>query len=138
MNDQWARSSEYDPEVLEESALAMAQATVQKAMSESGTSKAELARRLERPRSFISRLMSGSHNLTVKTMARALVACGYEIEFGMTPIRWNWMPEEANVSAVILDCEEQVPALEEGTLLSASINSRAAGCSPLVLGVSTV
>ncbi len=70
-----------DIEVLEEAALAMAQSVIQNAIGESGITRAEVARRMERDRSIISRMLSGSHNLTVKTMARSLAACGFEVRF---------------------------------------------------------
>jgi len=94
-----------DLEVIEESALAMAQSTIQNAITKSGISRAEMARRMNRNRSFISRLLSGSHNLTVKTMARGLAVCGFEVRFQAVALEWNWAsspkPEE---------CEEVVPA----------------------------
>lgn len=80
-----------DVEVIEESALAFAQATIQNAMDESGVSRAEMARRMGRNRAFISRILSGSHNLTVRTMAKAMAACGFEIQFSRVPIEWNWV-----------------------------------------------
>jgi transcriptional regulator with XRE-family HTH domain len=79
-----------DIEVLEESALAMAQSTIQNAIIDAGISKSDLARRMEIGRSGISRILSGSHNLTIKTMARALAGCGYEVRFEAAPIVWNW------------------------------------------------
>jgi len=79
-----------DVDVLEEAALAMAQAVIQNAINRSGISRAELARRLKRQRSFVSRMLSGDHNLTVKTMARALAACGEEVRLGSERINWNW------------------------------------------------
>lgn len=78
-----------DPEILEEAALATAQVTIQNAIDEAGISRAELARTMERPRSFISRMLSGNHNLTVKTMARALAACGFEAVFDYRPTAWS-------------------------------------------------
>jgi hypothetical protein len=79
-----------DTDVLEEGALAMAQATIQNAINESNITRIELARRMNCHRSFITRMLSGSHNLTIKTMARSMAACGYEVRFKMTPIQWNW------------------------------------------------
>jgi ribosome-binding protein aMBF1 (putative translation factor) len=79
-----------DLDILEEAALAMAQAVVQNAINRSGISRAELARRLNRSRSFVSRMLCGDHNLTVKTMARALAACGEEVRLGSEPITWAW------------------------------------------------
>lgn len=85
-----SRDYEPDLDILEEAALAMAQATLQNAIDRSGISRAELARRLNRPRSFISKMLTGTHNLTVKTMARALAACGQEVRFGSEPLVWSW------------------------------------------------
>ena len=127
MNDHWiahSREGSPDLEVLEESALAMAQATIQNAMDESEISKADLARSMNRPRSFITRMLSGHHNLTVKTMSRSLLACGYQIEFDMVPIIWNWPASDTTES----ECKE-VPS-PEGTLLLASLSSLAAECPP--------
>ena len=78
-----------DVEVLSESALAQAQATIQNAMDQAQISRADLARSMERSRSYVSRMLSGSHNLTIKTMARATLACGYEVKFGLTATQWN-------------------------------------------------
>lgn len=124
MNEQWIACGREDPdlEVLSESALAMAQATMQNAVDQSKISRATLARRMDAPRSFITRMLSGSHNLTIKTMARCLAACGYEMEFGLTPIRWNWLAVEPQPTQCIT-----VPS-SEGTLLLANVDSLVAGC----------
>jgi hypothetical protein len=82
--------SDIDLDVVVESSLAMAQATIQKAMRESNLRNAELADRLERPRSFVSKMLNGSHNLTVKTLARAMAVCGYELTWAYQPIQWGW------------------------------------------------
>jgi transcriptional regulator with XRE-family HTH domain len=90
--NQWVGSmnNPIDIEVLEESALAMAQSTIQNVILESNISKSDLARRMEIGRSGITRMLSGSHNLTIKTMARALAVCGREVRFEAVPILWNW------------------------------------------------
>jgi transcriptional regulator with XRE-family HTH domain len=85
-----------DPEILEESALATAQATIQNAIDQKKISRADLARAMGRPPSFISRMLSGSHNLTIRTMARALAACGFEAHFSYGPIQWGWLNEETS------------------------------------------
>jgi hypothetical protein len=85
--------TEVDVDVIVESALAMAQATIQKAMREGEVRNVDLATRLGRPRSFISKMLSGSHNLTVKTLARALAVCGYELTWQYRPIQWGWVKE---------------------------------------------
>ena len=87
----------------------MAQSTIQKAINESGVSRSDLARRMQCHRSFVSRMLTGSHNLTVKTMARSLAACGFEVRFEAVPIEWTW----ANPPALI---EDEVPA-DAGTTM---------------------
>lgn len=87
----WVRvKSSIDLEVLEESALAMAQSAIQNAMNEAQISRAEMARKMVRNRSIVSRILSGHHNLTIKTMARALAACNSEVRFEVVPLEWNW------------------------------------------------
>jgi plasmid maintenance system antidote protein VapI len=76
-----------DAELIEETALAMAQATIQNAMTAAQIRRADLAAKMERPRSFVSRMLKGDHNLTIKTFARALAACGFELRFNYLPIQ---------------------------------------------------
>ena len=99
-----------DHEILEESALAMAQSAIQNAINQAGISRADLARKMGRPRSFISLMLSGSHNLTVKTMSRALAACGFEIRFQRVPIVWNWKTH------VAVQSEESLPVQTGSTM----------------------
>ena len=87
--------TDYDVDVVVETSLAMAQATIQTAMRESKIRNADLAERLDRPRSFISKMLSGSHNLTVKTLSRAMAACGYELTGQYQPIQWGWVADDA-------------------------------------------
>lgn len=123
MSEKWVSGrDEPDFEILTESALALAQSTIQNAMDKADLSKADLARKMAHPRSYISRILSGSHNLTVKTMARALLACGYEIEFGMKPIEWHWVREPQPVIC------NTVPSVQEGTLVPAVGGLLAVGC----------
>ncbi len=86
--DKVSRPIDFD--VLEESALAMAQSVLQKAINEAQISQSDLARRMRCNRSVVSRMLRGNHNLTIGTMARALAACGSEIRFQTVPIDWNW------------------------------------------------
>jgi len=59
-------------------------------MNESQVSKSELARKMQCNRSMVTRILNGSHNLTVRTMARALAACHAEVRFQAVPIEWSW------------------------------------------------
>jgi transcriptional regulator with XRE-family HTH domain len=65
-----------DFDQIEETAMALAQGTIGCAMREYGISNSELARRMRVHRSAITRMLSGNHNLTIKTFALALAACG--------------------------------------------------------------
>ncbi len=62
-----------------------------------------VAEKMSRPRSFVTRMLSGSHNLTVKTFARALAACGYELKLSYGPIQWGWAPHQMNLCAEDID-----------------------------------
>jgi transcriptional regulator with XRE-family HTH domain len=87
----------------------MAQSTIQDAILKAGISRSDLARRMECNRSMVSRMLSGSHNLTIKTMARALAACGFEARFQHVPIVWTWKAKPIDRS------QEQLPALAGST-----------------------
>ena len=78
--------TEDELESLEGITLAMAQSEIQAAMDESGLKPSQLAERIGRPRSFISKILRGDHNLSMRTMARVFGACGFEIRFGRAPI----------------------------------------------------
>jgi transcriptional regulator with XRE-family HTH domain len=92
---QWANPRDWvdgavDLDIIEEAALAAAQSTIHNAITKSGISRSEMARRMGRNRSFITHMMKGAHNLTVKTLARSLAVCGYEVKFQPVALEWNW------------------------------------------------
>lgn len=65
--------------------LAIAQAVIYNSMQKAGISRAELARRMGRPRSIVTRMLSGNANLTVKTLATAIAACGFQLVIATKP-----------------------------------------------------
>lgn len=77
-------------EILEEAALAGAQSSMYNAIRESGLTRAEVARRMGSARSFVTRMLQDDHNLTIRTYARALAACGFECRFGRAKIDPAW------------------------------------------------
>lgn len=79
-----------DLDVVEETAIAMAQATIESTAKMVGLSRSGLASEMGRPRSFITRIMGGNHNITVRTLARALGACGFQLKFERMPLGWVW------------------------------------------------
>ena len=116
MDDRWVREN-IDFEVLSESALARAQATIQNAMDQAKISRAHLARSMNRPPSFVSRILNGNHNLTIKTMARVALACGSEIDFSLMPVEWNPIIEEPQQMEIGEDVRQK-----EGVLLPVSLH----------------
>ena len=94
-----ARKEPVDFEILQESALAFAQATMQNAINDSGIKRADLARRMGKQRSYVTRMLRGDHNLTIKTFALALAACGYRARFAYGPLYWNWMSTKRDCPA---------------------------------------
>ena len=66
----------------EELALAMAQFEMENALNDSGLRRTDIAKRLGVTRPFIAKMLRGDYNLTVKSMARVMAACGYELRFG--------------------------------------------------------
>jgi transcriptional regulator with XRE-family HTH domain len=54
-------------------------------MREQRVTKAELARRLGKSRAYITQMLSGSRNLTVRTLAEAACALGVEVKLAAVP-----------------------------------------------------
>lgn len=106
-----------DVELVQGSSLAMAQATIQGALNRRKLSRAELAKRMGRQRSFVTRMMSGDYNMTIKTFALALAACAYRPTFGFAPITWRWADENDSPKIVNRD---MVPAGAGTSMLAAS------------------
>jgi transcriptional regulator with XRE-family HTH domain len=94
-NFTWDSRSPIDTQVVAETALAIAQSTICNAMMEAELTNSGLARKMGISRSFVSRMLNGSHNLTVKTFAKALAACGFEIAFERRPLKSRWISEAA-------------------------------------------
>jgi hypothetical protein len=107
------RTAAVDLQILQESALAIAQATIQNAMDESGLKPSTLAERMGKKRPFISRMLRGNHNMTIATFALALGACGYRVKLGYGPLNWKWVTDPPNTS-----CERSVSA-SAGTFMLA-------------------
>ena len=68
-----------DTSIVEESAIARAQCLVQQAMDAAHLLPPALARKMKRSSQFGAYVLQS--NLTIRTLARALAACGYEVEF---------------------------------------------------------
>lgn len=72
-------------ELAREGMIVEATEAIAVALEQSGISRAELARRLGRHRSFVTRLLSGPRNLTVATVGEVLDALGFEGNIELRP-----------------------------------------------------
>jgi transcriptional regulator with XRE-family HTH domain len=75
------------PEYWEEGAVLDFTEALHDAMEEQGTTRTELARRLGTSQAYITRVLSGRANFTLKTMARLALALGLQLEVGLAPQR---------------------------------------------------
>lgn len=56
-------------------------------MDSNEVSKAELARRLGRTRAYITQILSGARNMTLRTFADVLFACGVRARIRLEPLK---------------------------------------------------
>lgn len=56
-------------------------------MQKQRVTKAELARRLGKSRAYITQMLSGSKNLTLRTLAEVVYALGAEVKLEATPLQ---------------------------------------------------
>jgi transcriptional regulator with XRE-family HTH domain len=61
---------------------------VAEAMQEKGITKAELAARLGRSRAYVTQLLNGTANMTLKTIADVFTAMDLELTVGFQPAIW--------------------------------------------------
>ena len=68
-------------------------------MQRQGVTRAELARRLGTSQAYITRVLSGNANFTLKTMARLAHALGMQLDVGLSlsglPLRLPPRPESS-------------------------------------------
>jgi len=75
------------PEYWEEGAILDFTEALYGAMEEEGVTRAELARRLGTSQAYITRVLGGHANFTLKTMAKLALALGLQLEVGLGPQR---------------------------------------------------
>lgn len=76
----------FDTDFYEDVTLMRAQAEIGKAMKKLGLTKAELAQRLGKSKSAITRLLSDGRNLTLRSLGKILFELGVELYFHTKPI----------------------------------------------------
>jgi transcriptional regulator with XRE-family HTH domain len=72
-----------------ESLVAEASETIARLMAEQNLSKADLARRLNKSRAWVTQLLSGKANMTVRTLAEVVYALGAEVKLQAQPPSWK-------------------------------------------------
>ena len=75
------------PEYWEEGAVLDFTEALYTAMEEQGVTRAELARRLGTSQAYITRVLGGRANFTLKTMAKLALALGLQLEVGLVAQR---------------------------------------------------
>lgn len=72
-----------------ESLVTRASELIATLMVEQGVSKADLARRLNKSRAWVTQLLSGQANMTVRTLAEVVHALGGEVALQSQAPRWK-------------------------------------------------
>ena len=89
-NDAWTRRQTASPEAKREyeaeRLAAWAADLIAKEMAEQDLSKSELAKRLGRSRAFVTQVLSGQRNLTLRTFADLAWACGHRVVVTAEPL----------------------------------------------------
>jgi antitoxin component HigA of HigAB toxin-antitoxin module len=73
-----------------EALVAKASEAIAKLMAEQNVSKADLARRLNKSRAWVTQLLSGKANMTVRTLAEVVYALDADVKLHTQPP--SWMP----------------------------------------------
>jgi len=73
------------PEYWEEGAIIDFTEALYSAMAQQGVTRSELARRLGSSQAYITRVLSGNANFTLKTMSKLAFALGMQLDVGLSP-----------------------------------------------------
>jgi transcriptional regulator with XRE-family HTH domain len=79
------RKAEQSPEFWVETAIIDFTEELTRAMQRGGVSRADLARRLKTSPAYVTKVLRGEANFTMKTMVRLAQALGCELYFKLTP-----------------------------------------------------
>jgi transcriptional regulator with XRE-family HTH domain len=72
-----------------EALVAEASEAIAKLMAEQNVSKADLARRLNKSRAWVTQLLSGKANMTIRTLAEAVYVLDAELKLHAQPPSWK-------------------------------------------------
>ncbi len=79
--------AEHRPEYWEEGAILEFTEALYIAMEAQGVTRAELARRLGTSQAYVTRVLSGNANFTLKTMSKLASALGMQLDVGLSAQR---------------------------------------------------
>ena len=83
----------YERLVEEERLIVAATENIYRLMRDEGISKAELAKRIGRSRAFVSQILTGERNLTLRTLADVCHALGYRLDFSTVRLKRHRLSE---------------------------------------------
>jgi transcriptional regulator with XRE-family HTH domain len=72
-----------------EALVAEASELIARLMTEQNVSKADLARRLKKSRAWVTQLLSGKANMTVRTLAEVVYTLDAEVKLHAQPPSWK-------------------------------------------------
>lgn len=91
MNENWIERQSVTPEARrryeQERLVLWATDKISEAMDERNVSKAELARRLGTSRPYVTGLLGGGRNMTLRTLADVACVLGQRVDVSMEPLR---------------------------------------------------
>jgi transcriptional regulator with XRE-family HTH domain len=82
-----------------EALAAEASEVIASLMAEQNVSKADLARRLNKSRAWVTQLLSGKANMTVRTLADVAFTLGAEVKLQAQPPSWLSVPSDKSAGA---------------------------------------
>ena len=81
---------------------------IMRLMDEQNVTKAELAKRLGRSRAYVTKLLNGSTNMTIRTIADVLFHLGHRLEVGSAP-RGEQTVESGKPALVVRETSSAIP-----------------------------
>ena len=86
------------PEFWEEGAILAFTDALSVAMADQHITRTELARRLGTSQAYVTRLLSGNANFTLRTMSKLAYALGMDLDVGLRPQAAATRPAESKVN----------------------------------------
>jgi len=93
-----------------EALVAEASELIAKLMTEQNVSKADLARRLKKSRAWVTQLLSGKANMTVRTLAEVVYTLDAEVKLHAQPPSWKMAgkPVDAGWQPIVFKMDKYV------------------------------